>query len=456
MKVREFKNKISKGLGSVILFLKANPQKAYKYYNAILWACCHNTKYDSQCESARGQYLYEIICLSNRKEQLENALLEKLLYCEKYWDIDQLFEIAIIMHENGNTKANEAMYKKFKSYINELQYIKLHNRYSLELATAGATSIVYIDKLKGLEFVVNVMGSIMISTQKEEIFDTDWVIAYAEDILGEKEVKDFFDKKSVINENIKVFFKNYKSHILGRKAYQKNLKHETPNFATIINKENEYCREGKLNFTQRNVLRIFGKKTNKNDLIKVAKELENTDNDIKRILLLSIFLNVAYPLPIDFLIKLAYNQNKNVVLSVISVLKNIVDKRIHQLFLDLIEDTEIYDEALELLVLNFDDDYDIILSILKRKNELPNKYSEFDFHGLTMVVRDIFKHIKSARSLEIMVYSYFNTTCSFCRMNIIEIMCKNNIIPKNILEECKYDCVDESRNIVKKYHRNYI
>ncbi len=75
MKVKEFKDKLSKGLGSAIVFLKRNPEKAHKYYNAILWACCHDTRYDSLCESGRSHYLYEIMCLSNRKEQLENEVL---------------------------------------------------------------------------------------------------------------------------------------------------------------------------------------------------------------------------------------------------------------------------------------------------------------------------------------------------------------------------------------------
>jgi len=64
LKVKEFKDKISKGLGSAVFFLKNNPDKAHKYYNPILWACCHDTRYDSQCESGRSSYLYEAICLS--------------------------------------------------------------------------------------------------------------------------------------------------------------------------------------------------------------------------------------------------------------------------------------------------------------------------------------------------------------------------------------------------------
>lgn len=79
MKLKDFKDKISKGLGSPILFLKNNPEQAYKYSKVILWACCHDTRYDSQCESGRSAYLYAAICLSNRKSQLENDVLDRLL-----------------------------------------------------------------------------------------------------------------------------------------------------------------------------------------------------------------------------------------------------------------------------------------------------------------------------------------------------------------------------------------
>jgi hypothetical protein len=123
VRVREFKDKISKGLGSAILFLKNNPDQAHRYYNAILLACCHDTRYDSQCESVRSEYLYEAISLSNRKQQLEDDLLKRLCSAKRYWDVTQLFNLAEIIYDNGNIRAREIMYSRFKDYLYDIQRI---------------------------------------------------------------------------------------------------------------------------------------------------------------------------------------------------------------------------------------------------------------------------------------------------------------------------------------------
>lgn len=68
-----------------------------------------------------------------------------------------------------------------------------------------------------------------------------------------------------------------------------------------------------------------------------------------------------------------------------------------------------------------------------------------------MSIRDIFKHIKNDVSLDILLFLYHNTTCSHCRMSIVEIMCENNIIPEDIEEECQYDCVEGIRDMAVRY-----
>lgn len=455
MLIREFKNKISKGLGSAILYLKNNPDKAYQYYNAILWACCHDTKYDSQCETERGQYLYEIICLSGCKEKLEDALLEKLMQNKKYWDVDQLFDIAVVMYENGNKKAKEVIYSKFRSYLDEVLRIKIYNRHRLEAADVAAVSIIDMDGLKGLEFVSETMGRVMLSTGREEIFNIDWIIFHAKSEIGEEEVKDFFRDKSLVNENIKIFIDEYKSHIVSSHEYQKNMKEESPDYVTIISIVDEYCSEEKRCLRRRNILRRLGKKANREELIKVANELEITTDETKQIALLHVFINTAYPLSIGFLINLAYSNNKELAGAAASALENVKDDRIHDLALDLIKDRELSVYALGLLILNFKNDFDIILNLLISEYErLKTEESEFDFHSITMSVRNIFEHNKSVNSLETLLFLYHKTTCSSCRTSIVEIMCDTDILPDNIAEECKYDCVLEIRDIVLMYLKN--
>ena len=457
MKLKAFKDKISKGLGSPILFLKNNPEQAYKYSKVILWACCHDTRYDSQCESGRSAYLYAAICLSNRKSQLENDVLDRLLRTKGYRDVEQLFNIAQVMYDNGNNNAKEVMYDRFKDYLNRVQKIKVVNfnnsRHILECATAGAINIVAVDKFNGLEFILDIMGKIMISKKIKDLFDIDWVLSYAKNEFGEENLKSFLQDKSQANPNIKAVVEMYHSNEQERHEYQQNKKTVVPDFETIFAIVEKYCEEEKLRWGRRNILRRIGKKAGKNELIKVAEVLETTTDETKQIALLHVFNEVEYPLSIDFLLRLAYDScNKLLVTAAADVLKNTKDVRIHDLAIHLIKDREFSICALGLLVKNFQHDYELILDLLKIENErLKTEKSEFDFHGLTMGVRRIFEHNKSSESLDILYFLYQNTTCSSCRMKIVQIMCDNNILPHTIAEECLYDCDEATRDMALKY-----
>ncbi len=458
MNIKDFKDKISKGLGSAILFLKNNPEQAHKYSTSILWVCCHDTRYDSQCESGRSGYLYEAICLSNRKEQLEDRLLEKLLRAKRYEDVEQLFAIAERMHDTGNIRARKVMYDKFKEYSSRIQKIKVfsfsRNRNILECATAGAINIISMDKFEGLEFVLDTMGSIMISKKIKELFDTDWVLAYAKNELGEKNLNEFLKDKSSVNENIKVLFQEYKANQQSRYEYQQNKKAVVPNFENIISMVERYCFEDKMRLGRRNILCRMGKKADAKELIKVARELENTVDESKQIALLHVFRETEYPLPIDFLLKLACNSNKMLVGTVAEALKNTKDHRIHNLAIRLIKDGELCIYGLGLLRKNFQQDYELILELLRKaKDQCKTESDEYEFHSFTMEIRAVFECNKSVESADILEFLYQNTTCSYCRQKIVQIMCDNDILSRHVAEECLYDCEDETRAIAVGYFK---
>jgi hypothetical protein len=296
------------------------------------------------------------------------------------------------------------------------------------------------------------MGKIMISKKIDDLFDTDWVIDYAKSELGEEAVINFLQDRAEKNQNIKVFFEEYRLNKQNRQKYQENRQKEVPDFKTIISIVQEYCSQEKLRLLRRNILRRLGEQADKSELIKVAQELESTTDEMRQLALLHVFITAQYPLSIDFLLKLAHSPNKTLAGAVVTALANIKDERIHNLAIELIRDIELSYDTLRLFIQNFQNDYDIILDLLKRENQrLKIEESDFDFHSLTMQVRHIFEHNKGSESLDILLFLYHNTICSHCRMQIVKIMCDNDIILDNLVEECQYDCDEETRNIVSEY-----
>ena len=99
MHVKEFKALINRGLGSAFLFIKDNPTKAMRYFNAILYACTHKTTCDAQVEESRARYLYEIIQITPFKRELEDKFLEKVRVLRSYRAMNQCLQITSLLQK---------------------------------------------------------------------------------------------------------------------------------------------------------------------------------------------------------------------------------------------------------------------------------------------------------------------------------------------------------------------
>lgn len=344
----------------------------------------------------------------------------------------------MLIYKKGNPKAKEAIYSKFSSCSEDV-----HRRSSKTGAfTACAIAIIDLDGIEGLEYVTNTMGGIVARTGRKEMFDTDWIKAHAEIELGKEKVTEFFREKPLANDNIKVFLDEAEAEPVAPKEKLK------PDFETIMSVINN----GGMELRNRNTLRLLSKKMAEQDLIKLAKEIENTGDENKQNALLCIFISTPYPLPIDNLLNLSRSSNKELAGAAATALGNIKDERIHDLAMELIRDKYLCVYGLGLLELNFDNDHGIILQLLKKEYErLKSEEAEFDFHSLVMAVRDIYEYNKSTESIDSLRFIYHNTDCSYCRSCIVKIMCDNEILQRNIAEECMYDCLTETREMAAAY-----
>ena len=66
---------------------------------------------------------------------------------------------------------------------------------------------------------------------------------------------------------------------------------------------------------------------------------------------------------------------------------------------------------------------------------------------MIMSVITIYKKNKSASFGDILLHFYRHAECAHCRCDIVETMISHDVIPKNILEECRYDSYKETREL---------
>jgi hypothetical protein len=131
-------------------------------------------------------------------------------------------------------------------------------------------------------------------------------------------------------------------------------------------------------------------------------------------------------------------------------LARFTDERVHAIAVKNLEHGVHIVESMGLLINNFDNDYDLVYNAQK---SLTSVRDYENYHGIIRSIRDIFRGKRDKNALKILLHCYHHGRCSFCRNSIVEIMCKQKIIPDNILEECLYDCVEDTRKLARKYKR---
>ena len=160
-------------------------------------------------------------------------------------------------------------------------------------------------------------------------------------------------------------------------------------------------------------------------------------SDFIKAALLHVFNFVDFPLDVGLLLPYSTSDNDDLREIVIRTLSRIKDKRIHELAVQLFNDTQI-ENAVALLEANFEIDDETLI----RKHIMRSKCVA---HGIIMSITDIYGKYKSNTCGDILLYLYKNAECTHCRYKIVETMINNAVIPKNILLECQYDSYEDTR-----------
>ncbi|MDR1979545.1 MAG: hypothetical protein LBQ42_12495, partial [Synergistaceae bacterium] len=172
------------------------------------------------------------------------------------------------------------------------------------------------------------------------------------------------------------------------------------------------------------------------------------DPKIKRALL-RVFRYVDYPYSVDKLLAI-YNEGNDELKEVaLESLARFKARRIHDLAVYNLENGFYIPESLGLLGKNFRGKYELVLNVLKSHKDS----EEYDYHCLAMEIRKIFSNRRNPKAQEILLFDYYRNRCSFCRKYIVAIMCKSKCIPVDILEECLYDCCEDTRKNAGRYKR---
>lgn len=421
MPVKEFCQKINRGLGSIISFLRDYKKNNRRYTKAIIYTCTHNTAYDPQCDGSKAQYLWEVIQLSVDSDFIQDKVLEALRITEEGWDLIQIYELANLFCKNGNIKARQVMREQFK-------YNEAFNTF------LGAEQIIDLDGMEGLIFVMEAIGEKILSS--DEYIEDDLLLEFAEAKFGKDDVSDLLERESLANYKIKAYVdsvnrtKDIRKSTLRRECTYEDIKQ-------IINGD----KVGHVYY-----LGSWGRRTTEENLLMVAKEFLNETKNKKLIPYLYIFSRRTFPLDHEKIIDLALSKNKKISNAALEALSNIKNSRIHEIAIDLINKPEKELDVLPLFIKNYEgNDYLILKEIIFRR------YNRHKFHNVSGMIMDIIENNKVKECLEMLVEIYNIGQCTSCRKRCIEIMIKNGGMPGWIAEEAEHDSSLEIRQLIVEY-----
>jgi hypothetical protein len=427
----EFQRILEIGLGRAILHLKSHDSKPYR--EGILYACTHNTVYDTQIEGGHYEYLRDVLQATGEPEYYHDPLLAALLASpadNEDKDAWQLYDLAQFFVEQGSQEARQAIFDKFASNVKAGSLI-------------GAGEILELDGLEGFLFIAD----------KIQVPEDDTYYYYGllpndlEEEYGKDAVWQALDKASDQSPAIKAYAQaivQYRKEENTRKPTERSkpFKGHYDEIKELLKHPNPLSKAYTSN--------LWGKSANGDDLEQAARDFLGLpeDNLDTLIVYLNIFKSRSFPLDPAKLIKLALSKTSKltweggwptkpdrVVLAALAALENINHPDIRRLALSLIEGSAWIGWAVDLLANNYQEtDWQHIVE--------PTTTRELDaytYHGLGMSIRNLFEAHPSKDAVNTLINLYNNGPYSFCRFFLVEFLHSLDALPAWMIEECKYD-----------------
>ena len=141
--LKTFSDLLQKGLGRTFDFIKS--QDKLKIRETLLNACLHDLRYDSQSESSRAEWLFELINLTEDSEFYRENIFEALPKTNEIWDLSQLYNLVFIWAKQGNLEAKELIYQTFKQQDFSESWL-------------GGEQIIALDGIEGLLAIAEIVG----------------------------------------------------------------------------------------------------------------------------------------------------------------------------------------------------------------------------------------------------------------------------------------------------------
>ncbi len=443
-KREEFKHYMLAGHGRAAKLLEGNEEC---FRDIVLYGCLNDISYDLQCEGSRGLFLYNLVNLYEDVDYFLNPAIEKFLSDETvYWHIVyQLCDFIENFAVDGIQSAKDAMEEKYTRLYGQLLSARKGMK-GLNVRESYIYLAITIIQRGDFEQALRVfgdMGAYFLKRSRTSDMDLkcffEWFWICAQDVYGKEFLQNQLDEKSKSSKELARF----KRVMFTEEPEEEKPKEPIPTAEKIIElAENE-------NAGAREYVRF--RLAEESEQIKLANAVLNEADPQKKADLLSVFTSWINPFPLspEPIVEYAKSDNEKLRDKALIALTHLKGDCVHDFALELLNKQFADSTALVILLHNYrDEDKAFLLDCLEK---LP--IDQDDTSGWHDVVSKILDSDSGAPD-EAILFVYEKSRCSFCREYAFDEMMKRNLLTKEILSECLWDCKSYIREEAEKLQEN--
>lgn len=414
----QFKSAIKRGTGQAQLILQAHPK--LNVSKAIIKAALHNHSYDNQSEGSRADYIFELIQLSKHQAKIRRAILKALAREKKdYWALDQLFELAALYAQQGDEAAKKAIYKRF------------HKKTIWGAEHIGEDAIIEMDGLEGVKYVAGIKGKAL--QNNPEAWEDSFMLDSFQQKHPDLAVYEMLEKEAQNNPAIQTYLEAIQQSKSPRPAQERpRITYETIK-AKINDNVPVHLTPTEAQFLPEQTLK------------KLAQDLLNETNRVRKATYLRIFNWVKFPLDYQFIFDIAKRKDKRtdrLIENAVDALGFFTDPALRLFALEVLPNAKYPGVYTNLLINHYQEGDGKLLETLVLKAGNQHKV-----HNLVWSYAKIYKANPTKDCQAPLLALYHKMTCGVHRKEIVEIMLQNDVLPERILQELRYDSYAETRQL---------
>jgi hypothetical protein len=417
----QFRDALQKGLGRALLHVREHGTAGLE--EIILDGCLHNYSTEPIFEGMRTEWLMEMIDRSPNKAFLQEQIITAAVTSTVYWDTVQLSDFMLGFAEEGNSRARSALYESF-------------DRQSFGDSWPGGPEIIKLDGIEGMLHIAEVVGARM--RDDDTYSEHDSMLHIACERYGEEEVLRALKDRAEKSAEVGTYMERIEQHKQESDARWSNRVESTLE-TTLAAIEAETPAKGRL--------LTFAEKADP-EVIEILFEKMLTEQRTPQLLrYLWLFERRAVPRLDQKLFNMATSEDKKIRRAALEVLSIIQHPDVRAFAIQILkdEDSTILRRAIEVIANDYEsDEITLIMAALDKLSEAS------EIHDVGFALLKLAKQHQHPELKHALLWMYENTPCSYCRLHTVELLIERNEASHDLLEECRWDSMEETRELAEK------